>query len=172
MGSALALLALAGVWIWRRLSRRTGGVAPGAARSGHWLAALKDMPRQCLEFVRFHPGRFAASVCFFMAGYAWCILEAWWTCLFIGTPVALATAAGIEILSNLANGVFFMVPAKVGTMEAGAAAIFAGFGLSAGAGFAFGVIRHVRELAWAGAGLLLCPLDWRRTARKPSEQNP
>jgi hypothetical protein len=30
--------------------------------------------------------------------------------------------------------------------------------LNSSAGFAFGVIRHIRELAWAGAGLLLCPV--------------
>jgi hypothetical protein len=62
-------------------------------------------------------------------------------------------AFSIEFLSNLIDALAFWVPAKIGTQEAGKTAIFAGLGLPPEMGFTLGVIRHVRELTWAGLGL-------------------
>ena len=78
------------------------------------------------------------------------------------------------------DGFLFMVPAKIGTQEGGKVVIFAALGLPASLGFAFGVIRHIRELSWAGLGLLLCyaavgreGLDLRRAARsQPRAESP
>ena len=61
----------------------------------------------------------------------------------------------IEVLSSMIDGIFFMVPAKVGTQEAGKTAIFVLLGLPAQTGLAFGIVRHIRELSWASLGLAL-----------------
>ncbi|UPT75927.1 MAG: hypothetical protein M0D55_09805 [Elusimicrobiota bacterium] len=58
-----------------------------------------------------------------------------------------------------------MVPAKIGTQEGGKAVIFKGLGLGAELGFTVGLIRHVRELVWAGAGLFLYAAQQRQPAR-------
>jgi hypothetical protein len=50
----------------------------------------------------------------------------------------------------------FVVPAKIGTQEGGKVAVFAALGLPLPLGLAFGITRHVRELAWAALGILLC----------------
>lgn len=109
-----------------------------------------------VEFVRGHPGRVALSTLMFALGYAWGVFEAYWICRFLRIPVSIVTALAVEVLSITADGILFMVPAKIGTQEGGKVAVFAALGLPAALGFAFGVVRHVRELIWAGLGVLLC----------------
>jgi glycosyltransferase 2 family protein len=106
-------------------------------------------------FVRLHPGRFGISTVLFLLGYAWGAFEGYWICHFLGLPISIGTAATIEVFSVAIDSILFMVPAKIGTQEGGKTAIFAALGLPAASGFAFGVIRHIRELFWAGLGLLL-----------------
>jgi len=143
----LATLALYELWASHR-PRRAVAVAPiqtGLRALGGWLR----------YFFRRHPGRFAVSTLLFLLGYAWGAFEAYWICHFLGIPVLVGTAMTIEVLSAAIDGILFIVPAKMGTQEGGKTAIFAALGLPPSSGFAFGVVRHVRELAWAGLGLLL-----------------
>ena len=109
-----------------------------------------------VEFVRRHPQRVALSTAMFALGYAWGIFEAYWICRFLGLPVAIITAVAIEVLSITVDGMLFVVPAKIGTQEGGKVAVFAALGLPLPLGLAFGIARHVRELAWAALGILLC----------------
>ena len=109
-----------------------------------------------MEFVRHHPGRVALSTAMFALGYAWGIFEAYWICRFLGLRVPIVTAVAIEVLSITVDGMLFVVPAKIGTQEGGKVAVFAALGLPLPLGLAFGIARHVRELAWAGLGILLC----------------
>ena len=109
-----------------------------------------------IEFVRHHPDRVALSTVMFTLGYAWGVFEAYWICRFLGLPVPIVTVVAIEVLSITVDGIVFMVPAKIGTQEGGKVAVFATLGLPVALGFAFGIVRHVRELAWAGLGVVLC----------------
>ena len=113
-----------------------------------------------------HPFRMAGSTLFFMLGYTWGAAEVWLICHFLGLPLGVETALSIEFLSNLVDALAFRVPAKIGTQEAGKAAIFVGLGLPGELGFTLGVIRHVRELCWAGLGLGLYAAHQRRSAAK------
>ncbi len=144
MAGAFAVLLVAFV-VYAAMARR----APDA---GTGLRALGGRLRL---FVRLHPGRFAISTVLFLLGYAWGAFEAYWICQFFGLPISILTAMTIEVLSVAIDSILFMVPAKIGTQEGGKTAIFATLGLPATAGFAFGVVRHIRELSWAGLGLLL-----------------
>lgn len=143
----LATLALYELWAGRH-PRPSGDTVPtrtGLRAFGGWLR----------YFFRHHPGRFALSTFLFLLGYAWGTFEAYWICRFLGVRVSVGTAMTIEVLSTTIDSVLFMVPAKMGTQEGGKTAIFAALGLSPSSGFAFGVVRHLRELVWAGLGLLL-----------------
>lgn len=120
-----------------------------------WSLAERFGPgvRENLQvFVAQHPGRLVLSIVFFMLGYAWGALEVLLICHFLSVPLDLRTALAIEVLSNVVDSVMFMVPAKIGTQEAGKTAIFAGLGLPPHQGLALGLIRHLRELIWASAG--------------------
>ncbi len=132
---------------------------PPPAAQGHWLRGL---PSQVRGYFRAHPGRWLASIFFFGLGYAWSALEVYWACRFLGMPVDARTALLIEVLSNSADMLFFMVPAKVGTQEAGKTAIFHWLGLGARTGLAFGIVRHLRELLWAALGMALYSLELRK----------
>lgn len=128
------------------------------------VEATSPVRGQLKDYLTRHPGRMAASTVLFMLGYAWGALEIWLIAHFMGLELALSSALAIEFLSNLIDAMAFMVPAKIGTQEAGKAAIFAGLGLPPASGFTLGLIRHVRELLWAGFGLSLYAAHARRAA--------
>ena len=113
-------------------------------------------------FVRSHPERVALSTLLFALAYAWGALEAYWICRFLLHPVSPAAAFAIEVLSITIDGLLFVVPAKIGTQEGGKVVAFAALGLPTSLGFAFGVVRHVRELVWAAVGILLYGVAIRR----------
>ncbi|MBI4059882.1 MAG: flippase-like domain-containing protein [Elusimicrobia bacterium] len=119
------------------------------------LEKSEPVRRRLREYLSRHPGRLAGSILFFMLGYAWGAAEIWLICAFLGYPIGPETALCIEFLSNLVDSFAFMVPAKIGTQEAGKALIFKGLGLAADMGFTAGLIRHSREMLWAASGLSL-----------------
>jgi glycosyltransferase 2 family protein len=127
--------------------------SPTARRLSAWRPPFA---RRLVECLRAQPERVALSTLMFALAYAWGAFEAYWICHFLLMPVRPVTAFGIEVLSISIDGILFMVPAKIGTQEGGKVAVFAALGLPASQGFAFGVVRHVRELVWAGFGMLLC----------------
>jgi hypothetical protein len=126
------------------------------------FSGLRD---QTARYLRENPGRFALSATFFLLGFAWGAWEVLVICWFLDIPMDLVTALSVEVLSVLVDSIFIMVPAKIGTQEAGKTAIFAGLGLSAGKGLAFGLVRHIRELAWAAFGFALYAWDRRAISR-------
>jgi hypothetical protein len=73
----------------------------------------------------------------------------------LGRPVGFAQAFAIEILAAAIEGLFFFVPAKMGTQEGGRVVIFLSMGLTPAVGFALGFLRRLRELAWAAVGFVI-----------------
>jgi hypothetical protein len=140
-----------------------------AARLAPARDFLRNAARRLAEFLRDHPGRVVLSTFMFVLAYGWGSFEAYWICRFLGMPVPVFTALAIEVLSVTVDGILFMVPAKIGTQEGGKVAVFAALGLPAGLGFAFGLVRHVRELSWAGIGMLLYALSARRRRWRPHD---
>jgi len=126
--------------------------ARGGAMAAAWRRAFGP---GLVVFIRNHPGRVALSTLMFALAYAWGAFEAYWICRFLLVPVTAVTALTIEVLSITIDGFLFMVPAKIGTQESGKVVVFAVLGHPPSLGFAFGVVRHVRELIWAAAGVLL-----------------
>jgi hypothetical protein len=122
---------------------------------------------QLRDYLTRHPWRLAGATGTFMLGYGWGALEILLIAHFLGLHLPFHTALAIEFLSNLVDAMAFMVPAKIGTQEGGKAVIFKGLGLSAVTGFTLGLIRHVRELLWAGAGLLLYAAHERKKGDRP-----
>ncbi len=136
-----------------------------SAESGWWsrrfvsrpeIAAMRERMR---AYLRRHPGRFMLSTLCFTFGYAWGMLEVMLILHFMGVPIEPIQALAVETLSNVVDALMFMVPAKVGTQEAGKVAIFKALGFPAATGLALGLIRHLRELLWASAGFLIYALN-------------
>lgn len=146
-----------------------------AARPPEWLKArfpgavekTEPLRRSLREFLGRHPLRLTGSIFFFMIGYAWGAAEIWLICQFLGFPLSAEIALCVEFLSNVVDSFAFMVPAKIGTQEAGKTAIFKGLGMAADVGFTVGLIRHAREICWAGIGLGMYAAQQREAVRKP-----
>ncbi len=146
---------------------------PRAQRATPTGGKLWGMPRQFRRFLADHPGRFVLSILSFSGGFAWGAFEIYWGCYFLGIPVDVETALAIECLGGIADAMFFFVPAKAGTQEAGKAAAFALLGLPAAGGLAFGIVRHIRELTWASTGMFLYSRHLsRRRKKKPDGDKP
>lgn len=150
--AAVAAAAAAYLLFAPRLLRAGDGTSrPGELPDG-WL---RRTPEQLRLYFGRSRARFSAAVLLFAAAYAWNSVEAWWICRFIGLPVDVRTALTIEVLSVAIDAILFIVPAKIGTQEVGKVAVFTLLGLPAPFGFAFGIVRHVRELFWAVVGFLI-----------------
>ncbi|HQR44952.1 MAG TPA: lysylphosphatidylglycerol synthase domain-containing protein [Thermoanaerobaculia bacterium] len=157
----LAAAAAAYLLLAPRLVR--AGDVPGRAGEPPDGWVRRTPARLRLYFGR-HRARFSGAVSLLAAAYAWNAVEAWWICRLIGLPVDARTALTIEVLSVAIDGLFFIVPAKIGTQELGKVAVFSLLGLPARFGFAFGIVRHVRELFWAAAGLAIYGARRRRAS--------
>lgn len=144
---AVVTLALILLLFRRRLRPR---IAALVYRTNGWV---RDMFTVIRIYMTRAPLRFVGAVLAFMGAYAWYAVEAFWICRFIGTPVTVIMALAIDVLSVCVDGIFFMVPAKIGTQELGKAAIFGLLRMPVAAGLAYGIIRHIREIFWALAGL-------------------
>jgi uncharacterized protein (TIRG00374 family) len=129
----------------------------GLGRKG-WLpeeSAWRSLDEQIAGAFRKRPGDLVVSVILFLLGWASGAIEIYLLLLFLGSPAGWGLCLTIEVLSTLIDGVFFFVPAKIGTQEAGKYAIFLFLGLDPAVGFAVGVARRLRETVWAGIGLAL-----------------
>lgn len=128
--------------------------SPRPVKQSKW-GQIKALDKNVTGFIREHPARFFLSTACFILAYLWGAFEAWWIARFLGSPVTAASAVLIELLSVFMDGIFFAVPGKAGTQETTKTAIFAAMGMSPSLGFAFAVVRHIREISWALAGLAL-----------------
>lgn len=118
------------------------------------------------EVRRFHldsTSQFLLSVLFFFCGWALGIVEVYLILWLLEVPVTVELALKIEVLSVAFDGIFFFVPAKLGTQEAGKVLIFRTLGLDPAIGLSFGILRHIRELSWSLIGLLT--LWWHNLTR-------
>jgi hypothetical protein len=78
------------------------------------------------------------------------------------------TALALETGSVLIDGILFFVPAKMGTQEGGKVLLFATLGLDPARGLTVGVVRRIRELAYAGLGLLVLAAMSARGSLRPT----
>ena len=155
----LAILGAVALGVWVFASEPPAWVGRRWPRAVEKGASVRALLRHCLAR---HPWRLAGSTLFFMLGYGWGAAEIWIIARLMGLPMGAQTALAVEFLSNLVDAMAFMVPAKIGTQEAGKAAIFKGLGMPPDLGFTLGIIRHVREISWAGLGLAFYAAHQRR----------
>jgi uncharacterized membrane protein YbhN (UPF0104 family) len=134
-----------------KLKKKENPEATVETKKSVWQS-IKSVDRHLLEFIRNYPFKTVFSILCFAIAYFWGAFEAFWICRFIGVPISIKTAILIEMLSVFMDGIFFAVPGKAGTQETTKVAIFTALGFKATNGFAFAIIRHIRELVWAIVG--------------------
>jgi len=166
---AFTAMAIALVFVQRR-----GMFAPllrVAQRIG-WAAHAPELMRRLrhldAEIARFHlaaNGAFFVSAFSFFLGWLMGIVEIYLILWFLDAGPSVHRALTIEVLSVAIDGMLFFVPLKAGTQEGGKVLIFTILGLDPAQGLALGIVRRIRELAWASIGLLI--LSRRQLAAHP-----
>jgi hypothetical protein len=140
----------------------------GRLRLARWLPASWARPGRALDRTlgRLGAGRVAASLACFVGGWAVGAAEIYLILRFVGVAVDWRLAIALETGSVLLDGILFFVPAKVGTQEGGKVLLFAALGLDPVRGLTVGVVRRIRELTYAGVGLVA--LGWLTTHASPA----
>lgn len=157
---AVGVVAIGG-FVWAQLH----GLFGRSGRALAWLGIdasdrFTGLDTQLQTFYRSRSDRFALSLLFHFLGWAVGSLEVWLALRFLDQPVDLPTALVIEAFATGIRSASFLVPGSIGIQEGALVAIFTGFGLSAGAGLAFGLVRRIREAAWGAIGYAVLAL-WR-----------
>lgn len=135
--------------------RRLGFVRDHPGLAGQ----LARLDAEIAAFHRHDTAAFAASTLAFALGWALGLVEMALLLWFLGIEVTWWQLLAIEVLAIAFDAALFFVPAKAGTQEAGKVLVFTLLGLDPAQGLAVGILRRVRELAWAGFGMALL---WRR----------
>ena len=130
--------------------------------------AIRGVRENMRAYLRAHPVRMTLSVIFFTIGYACGMIEVAVICSFMNLPIGALRALVIEALSNAFEAMMFMVPAKIGTQEAGKVLIFKAMGYTASEGLSFAIIRHIRELLWSSAGFAIYAFNKKNLKKEQS----
>lgn len=130
---------------------------------------LRDRARQVAEMdahlrdiLRRRPLDLAMSVFYFACGWGVSAAEVFVVLWRLGVAFDWRQAMAIHALAVFIDGIVFFMPAKAGTQEAGKVLAFTAVGLTGAAGLTFGLMRRVRETAWALLGYALIAGDGRQ----------
>ena len=118
------------------------------------IEKLRNLDRIISEIHTEQPRKFATSLAFNALGWLGGAVEVFVVLWLLGTPRNAGIAFVIEMLSLIISAALFLVPWQAGTQEAGKALIFGLCGLLPASGFAVGLIQRLRDMIWAGIGLL------------------
>jgi glycosyltransferase 2 family protein len=160
--TAVGILAIGGfVWAQQRGLFGASGRALMRFGFGDRVAGhLVRLDEHVTDYYRKRRGRLALAILFHFLGWVAGGVEVWWILYLLDIPVDFGTALVIESFITGIRSATFFVPASLGIQEGGFVGIFHGVGLSAGAGFAFGLVRRVREAVWAAIGYAIL-VAWR-----------
>jgi hypothetical protein len=153
--AGVAFVRTVGRGFWATMRGALGRVRLARLLPPSWAGPGRDLDA---ALGRLGPWRAAASLGCFVLGWAVGAAEIYLILHWVGGTVDWQTALALETGSVLLDGMLFFVPAKVGTQEGGKVVLFAALGLSPARGLTVGVVRRIRELTYAGLGLVA--LGW------------
>jgi len=155
--------AVTGVGLIVPAVRALGAIA-GPARDRLVGAAVRIEPveRVLVTFMHRQPARLAEVLGIETAGHALLALEIWIVVGALGFPVGFAQPLIIEGAVKFISVAFFFVPGQIGASESVYTLLFAAIGLPGAVGLTMALVRRVRGLIVAGAGLATLTLT-----RKP-----
>ncbi len=138
----------------RAPSGENGWVKGGTA----FLEAVRELWRDRRGVL---PG--IALLCF--AQHAILVGEAYLMLGAVGADTNLRTAFVFEAATKIVNTAGLLVPGRLGVSEGGSALLAGALGFAASHGLSLALMRRVRALIWAAAGLVLLPFLEARTRR-------
>jgi hypothetical protein len=165
MGAVSIVVAVGFARRWRSTRRwlaTFSGLGPDSASWRGWFSKhaeeIAQAGEQVTGFYHLHKRHFCGILLFDLLAHGASAFEVWTALLLLGQPLGYGAALAVEALTKLVRISGALVPANIGVFEGGTALILAGLGLPAGVGVALGIVRQLRSLLWAAAGLLVLPL--------------
>lgn len=165
MGAATVLLTAGFARRWRTTQRILAKLRGARGRLlvlGRWLSKreekVAEVSAQASDFYHHHARLFYGILLFNLLAHCASALEVWVALYLLGQPLGYGAAVSVEALTKLVRITGAVVPANIGVFEGGTALILAALGIPAAVGVALGIVRQVRSLLWAAAGLLVLPL--------------
>jgi uncharacterized membrane protein YbhN (UPF0104 family) len=126
---------------------------------------LEPLDTQLMAYYTTHPWRFGGSLLLHLIAFV-CTGSKTYILLRLllglqapGWAEALMVAMAVAALDQL----FFLVPARLGTLEGTRLLVLSAVGIAQVFGLAFGLIARLESLFWNGIGLLIYALCTRRT---------
>jgi hypothetical protein len=83
------------------------------------------------------------------------ILQAWYFLSLLTGTAAVPVAAAISFLGDWIDLLGFAIPVDVGVLEGSRVVVFTLLGFSSSLGLTYGIATRLKQIFWAGAGLLI-----------------
>lgn len=116
---------------------------------------LEEIDRTIGNFYLKDRLRLFASFLFHLVGWVAGMIEVYLILCFMGIRIDWVRAFVIEVFIKTANSAFFFVPAAIGVQEGAGYAVLAALGIGGEIGVALSIVKRIREISWAGFGLLV-----------------
>jgi uncharacterized membrane protein YbhN (UPF0104 family) len=126
---------------------------------------LEQLEDQLFLFYAGHTRAFRAVFLWDCLAQVFAVLEIYVILAALGVRVGLAELIIMEGMGKVIKAMFFFVPGRVGTDEAGMAFVFQALGYGWALGIGLGLVRRLRALVWTGAGLAFLS---RHVLRRPA----
>ena len=140
---------------WLRASQLVGVLSRwGLVRRKETLERAGDIDAQIFEFYRRFPGAFRKILALDLATHFLLALDAIVILWLLRLRANYLVGIVVEALTKIVGLGGFFVPGDVGLYQGGSGLIFHAIGYSVAAGVAFGIIRQIRAILWAGIGFL------------------
>jgi uncharacterized membrane protein YbhN (UPF0104 family) len=160
MGGLAIAIALAGGFFYVQMKHPFALLWKAAAKLkvGHLgdpevKAAATQADTMLVDFYSHHRGRLALSCLCYLIAWSMGPLEIYILLTLLHQPATVITVLLVEALGLLIERATFLIPAKLVSQEGGKSLILALLGYPAGIGFAVGVLRRIKEMAWVLIGL-------------------
>lgn len=116
---------------------------------------VESLDRKIRYFYNHQRKRFYISFLYYFLSWASGVLEVYVILVLMGNKISLAQALIVETAVQLIRSCVFFIPGGLGVLEGGGMLIFSALGFGLETGLSYGIFRRVRELGWAGVGLII-----------------
>lgn len=127
----------------------------GIAAARRHQAGAREVDAALRESYRGRGARVPMSILVQLVGFLGGVVEVYFLFRLLGVPLDLADAFAAESLAFTLTTLAFFAPAGLGVNEGGRILVFGLLGHAPALGLASGLLRRLRELLWAGLGLLV-----------------
>ncbi|MBI3491686.1 MAG: flippase-like domain-containing protein [Acidobacteria bacterium] len=150
---AFAFAAITGIGLIAPVVRASRALV-GASRAAIVAGQIGQVERVLVAFLHARPGRVAEVLAIEAAAHALLVSEVWIVIAALGVPVFWSSALIVEGGVKCVSIAFFFVPGQIGASEGAYALLLPAIGFPAAAGLTVALVRRVRGLLVAGAGVI------------------